>query len=110
MGWPMGGTTIINVAKELIERNDGLKVKCLVLLAGQTYRADPILEINTKIYAIHGDKDRCLDVKCAYSLKRWAKNLGGITILKGASHWMEEWELRNKVYSIIFNEFKIAQL
>jgi len=111
MGWSMGGATIINVAKELIERNDELKVKCLVSLAGQTYGADPISEINTKIYVIHGDKDKCLDVGCAYSLKKWARNLGGMTILKGASHWMEECfeELRNTVYGIIFREFKISQ-
>jgi len=111
MGWSMGGATIINVAKELIERNDELKVKCLVSLAGQTAGAMAISDIDTKIYVIHGDKDKCLDVACAYSLKRWAKNLGGVTILKGASHWMEECfeELRNTVYNIIFREFKISQ-
>jgi len=109
MGWSMGGATIINVAKELIERNDELKVKCLVSFAGQTAGARPISDIDTRIHVIHGDNDKCLNVKCAYTISSWARNLGDLVILKGASHWMEECfaELREAVYSIITHEFKI---
>jgi len=110
MGWSMGGASIINVTKVLIDSKDDLKVISMISLAGQTYGAKPISNISTKIHIIHGDKDKCLDVSCAHTLKAWAKNLGDVVILKGASHWMEECfpELRSSVYSILFREFGIS--
>jgi len=112
IGWSMGGASIISVAKELVERKDELVVKSLISLAGQTAGASPISRINTKIHILHGDKDPILNVACAYTIRKWAKNLGEFIIVKDVGHGFEQntKELYDSVYNIIFKDFNVTDI
>ena len=106
IGWSMGGASIIHSAKYLINNNK-IKVNSIITLAGQSYGADPISELNVPIYIIHGSNDKVMGPHVAKHIWNIAKNPKELVILDGASHFMNEKdkELKKYVYKWILNSF-----
>lgn len=112
VGWSMGSASIVNAVQEMIEKNDTLEIVSLLTFAGQAGGCQSIKTMDVKLNIIHGDNDTNVDVKSAYKLQMWAKNLGEFVIIKGAGHSFYGYkeELYDNAYRIIFNDFNINTL
>tara|TARA_A100001011_G_scaffold391423_1_gene476865 strand:- start:1263 stop:2174 length:912 start_codon:yes stop_codon:yes gene_type:complete len=106
MGWSMGGATIVNTAKFIVD-NNLLKINSLISFAGQTHGIEPIKYLNIPIYILHGDNDTVLNKRCADIIYKLAKNPKQKIILNGASHFMIEKqnEVKKYVYKWIEESF-----